>query len=239
MSAQTKLIAGEFKRLTKYNILTASQATAGIWVLLLLFMSAREALRIAPLLIFVDVSAMSILLLGASHHLEKQDGTMKTMMVLPVTTGQILAAKTCASVALTLGSAVATAVALYLIHRITFNYAFLLLFDIVACVDHAAIGLVLSLRSRGFNAMLGLLMAYMFVFTIPSIMFSLDVIDARHEWLLMISPSHCANHLMRAVVSGDISTGTAIGACAYLTILAAVLFKFAVFPSFKDNVVRG
>ena len=116
MSAQTKLIAGEFKRLTKYNILTASQATAGIWVLLLLFMSAREALRIAPLLIFVDVAAMSILLLGASHHLrsrtyhEDHDGTAGNNRADP-------GGKTCASVALTLGSAVATAVALYLIHR--------------------------------------------------------------------------------------------------------------------------
>lgn len=239
MSTQTKLIAGELMRLMKYNILAAGQVTAVIWVLLLLLVSASEALKITPLLIFVDVSAMSILLLGASHHLEKQDGTMKTMMVLPVSAWQILAAKTVASMTLALISAVATAAALYLIHKITFNYVLLLLFVVIAGVAHAAIGLVLSLRSRDFTSMLGLLMAYMFVFTIPSILFSLGVIDAKYDWLLMISPSHCANYLIRAAVSGDFETTTAAAACVYLAILAAGLFKFAVYPSFKDNAVRG
>ncbi|MFY9471317.1 MAG: ABC transporter ATP-binding protein [Bacillota bacterium] len=123
--------------------------------------------------------------------------------------------------------------------RALLNKPRVLFLDEVAGVAHAAIGLVLSLRSRDFTSMLGLLMAYMFVFTIPSILFSLGVIDAKYDWLLMISPSHCANYLIRAAVSGDFETTTAAAACAYLAILAAGLFKFAVYPSFKDNAVRG
>ncbi|HHT85039.1 MAG: ABC transporter permease [Bacillota bacterium] len=106
MSSQARLVAGELKRLAKYNILPVSLATAIIWVVLFLFLSEQEAREITPLLIFVDVAAMSILLLGASHHLEKQEGTIKTMMVMPVSTGQILAAKTVASMVLAVESAV-------------------------------------------------------------------------------------------------------------------------------------
>jgi len=84
-------------------------------------------------------------------------------------------------------------------------------------VAHAAIGFVLSLRSRDFTSMLGLLMAYMFVFTIPSILFGFGVIDAKHEWMLMISPSHSAGHLIGSAVSGDFKTGMTIAGCGYLS----------------------
>ncbi|MFY9147954.1 MAG: ABC transporter permease, partial [Bacillota bacterium] len=108
MSNLMRLVAGELKRLVKYNILPVSLVTAVIWIVLFLFQSANEARNIAPLLIFVDATMMAILLLGASHHLEKQDGTIRTMMVLPVSLGQILAAKTIASLVLAVESAVVT-----------------------------------------------------------------------------------------------------------------------------------
>ena len=116
MKSLARLIAGELKRLMKYNILPASLVTVIIWIVLLLFLSEKEAREIAPLLIFVDVAAMSILLLGASHHLEKQEGTIRSMMVMPISPGQILAAKTIASLVLAVESAVITSAALFFIH---------------------------------------------------------------------------------------------------------------------------
>jgi len=239
MSKLARLIKGEIKRLIRYKILPVSLATAAIWIGLFLFISAEEARRIAPLVIFVDVATMSILLLGASHHLEKQDGTIRTMMVLPVSLGQVLTAKAVGSMLLALESAVVTAAALYVIHRITFDYVVLLLFVVVAGAAHAAIGLVLSLNSKDFTSMLGLFVIYLFVFTIPSILFSLGVVDAKYEWLFMISPSHAANHLISSAVRGEYEFGMAVGGCVYLAVLAAVLFRFAVYPKFRDNAARG
>jgi len=193
----------------------------------------------APLVIFIDTAVMSVLLLGASHHLEKQDGTIRTMMVMPVSLGQIITAKTVASMFLAMESAVITSLAVFLIHRITFNYASLFLFIAISGAAHAAIGFVLSLNSRDFSSMLGLLAAYMFIFTVPSILFSFQIINARYEWLLMISPSHSANHLIASAVMEEYKPGLVITGCLYLVFLAAVLFKFAVFPKFRDNAVRG
>lgn len=87
--------------------------------------------------------------------------------------------------------------------------------------------------------MLGLLAAYMFIFTIPSVLFSFQVIDAKYEWLFMISPSHSANHLIAAAIKGEYEAGLIIAGCLYLVILAGMLFKFAVYPRFRDNAVRG
>ncbi|HHU78398.1 MAG TPA: ABC transporter permease [Clostridiales bacterium] len=239
MSILIKLAMGELKRLVRYKILPVSLATAIIWIVFFLFLSETEALEIAPLLIIVDAAAMSILLLGASHHLEKQEGTIRTMMVMPVSLGQILTAKTAASMVLALESAVVTSAALFFIHGITFNYGLLLLFVAIAGAAHAAIGFFISLRSRDFTYMLVLLMAYMFLFTIPSFLLNLGLIDVKYEWLLMLSPSHSASRLIISAVTGDFDLVLTTAGCLYLILLTAVLFKFTVYPMFKDNAARG
>jgi len=223
----------------RYKILPVSLVTGLLWIGLFLLVSAEEARGVAPLLLFVDVAVMSILLLGASYHLEKQEGTIRTMMVMPVSLGQILASKIVASLVLALESVAITSLALFLIHGLTFNYGLLLLFIVVGGVAHTAIGFVLSLWSRDFTAMLGLLLCYMFLFTVPSVLHSFGVIDAKYRWLLMISPSHAANFLVASAVRGELELPMIIVGSLYLGILAAVLFRFVVGPRFKDNAVRG
>lgn len=239
MTSLRRLIAGEFKRLVRYKILPVSLATAGLWILLYWFLSPGEALKITPLLIFVDAAIMSILLLGAGHHLEKQEGTIRSMMVMPISPGQILASKTIATMVLALESVLVTSAALYFIHGVTMDYGALLVFVPLAVGCHAAIGFVLSLRSRDFTAMLGLLVAYMFIFTVPSILLSLGAIDGKYEWLLMISPSHAASHLIGSAVQGEYRLAVAASACLYLAGLATAIFKFAVYPTFKAHAARG
>lgn len=234
-----KLFSGEIIRLVKYKILPVGVATTAIWVAILYFLEPREELYLAPMFIFIDVGAMSILLIGASHFLEKQEGTIKSLMVMPVTKREILISKTAASTVLALESAVITAAALYFIHKITLNYALLFLFVIIAGAAHAAIGFVLSLIGRDFTSMLGIMAAYMFIFTIPSIFYSVGLIDEKYKYLMMVSPSHASNELIRAAVSGEYETGLIIAGCVYLILLAAVLFRFAVYPMFKDKAVRG
>lgn len=87
--------------------------------------------------------------------------------------------------------------------------------------------------------MLGLLMGYVFPFTIPSVLFHFGVINAKYEWLLMVSPSHSASHLITSAVSGEFKIVMTVAGCLYLIFLAAVLFKYAVYPGFKRNAVRG
>ena len=236
MSNLMRLVAGELKRLVKYNILPVSLVTAVIWIVLFLFQSANEARNIAPLLIFVDATMMAILLLGASHHLEKQDGTIRTMMVLPVSLGQILAAKTIASLVLAVESAVVTSAPVFGTH------VQLRLASPVCChsgAAHAAIGFVFSLNSRDFTAMLGLVMGYVFVFTLPSILYTFGAIDPKYEWLLMLSPSHSASHLITSVVRGEFKVAMVVVGCLYLAVLTATLFRFVVYPQFRDNAARG
>lgn len=234
-----KLTQGELFRLVKYMILPVSLITSIIWIIIFLLLSKQEALKLAPLFIYTDVTLMSVILLGASHHFEKQEDTIKTMMIMPVSTAEILTSKVIASMVLGLESTLVTALALYFIHGVVLDYLLMFLFVLVAGAAHAEIGFLLSLISRDFTTMLGWMMIYMFVFSIPTIFFMFGIIDAKYEWLLMISPSHAASNLMASAITGSYDTPKLIVALAYLAVLTFVLFKYAVYPKFKTDAVRG
>ncbi len=234
-----KLTLGELYRLVKYMILPISLVTSLIWIIVFFLINADEAMSLAPLAIFTDVALMSVVLIGAAHHLEKQEGSIKSLFMTPVSIGQILAAKIISSMAMALESFVVISVALYFIHGITFNYLLMFVYVVIASCAHAGIGFVLSLVSFDFSSMLGYLMAYMFIFTIPSILFSFGMIDGKYEWMLFISPAHSASVLIGSAITGDGELWKIIFAVCFLLILSAVLFRFAVYPKFKRGSIRS
>jgi ABC-type transport system involved in multi-copper enzyme maturation permease subunit len=233
------LIGGEFKRLVRYKLLARSLATGIIWVIVFLVISREDAGDVAPMLMFVDSSIVLMMLLGASFYLERQENTIKSMMVLPVSLWQILLSKVVSSLMLTLITVTITCAAVYFIHGISFNYALLLVFVILAVVAHAAIGFCLALFGKSLGTMLLMVIAYILVFAVPSILLAVNIIDAQYEWLLMISPSHAARALFSSAISGQFEWGKTLFSCIYLPVLAAVLMKFVVYPAFKSRAVRG
>lgn len=239
MKITLDLIRGELRRLLIYKIIPVSLATSILWVLLFLFLSKEDAGFIAPLLLFVDVTMMTVLLIGASHHLEKQEGTIRSMMVMPVTLMQILGAKFLASLFLGLQALAVISLALYFIHGIVFNYGLMLMFVLLAAAAHGTIGFLLAHNSKDFTTMLGLMMIYVFLFSIPSVLFFFGIVDSRYEWLMMLSPAHASSTLINAVFEGNYPWKQIAAGIGYLVGLSAVLMKFAVYPAFKRNAVRG
>lgn len=234
-----RLIGGEFKRLVSYKLLARSLVTGVIWILVFLFISKEDAGDVAPMLMFVDVSIVLMMLLGASFYLEQQENTIKSMMVLPVSVGQILLSKVVSSLVLTLVTVAITCASVYFIHAIPFNYALLLLFVILAAVAHAAIGFTMALSGQSLGSMLIMVIVYVLIFAVPSILLAVNIIDAQYEWIVMISPSHAARALFSSVVSGEFEWEKTLFSCIYLPALAAVLMKFVVYPKFKSRAVRG
>ncbi len=87
------LIGGEFKRLVSYKLLARSLATGIIWIIVYLVISKEDARDVAPMLMFVDASIVLMMLLGASFYLERQENTIKSMLVMPVSLWQIFRQK--------------------------------------------------------------------------------------------------------------------------------------------------
>lgn len=239
MNTTMKLLAGELNRLVKYMILPISLLVSAIWVGIFLFISAAEALTLAPVFIFMDVGIMSVILVGSAYHLEKQEGTVRSMLMMPVSMGQILTAKAIASMVLAIESTVVVVFGLYFIHGIWVDAGLLVLYVVVGSAAHAAIGFVLSLLSRDFTALLGFMLAYMLLFAVPGMLYMFNLIPASFEFIMYISPSYAASSLISSAMADSMSTGRVIASVAYLAVLAAVLFRFVVYPMFKDRAVRG
>jgi len=82
-------------------------------------------------------------------------------------------------------------------------------------------------------------MAYMFPFAIPTVLFLFGIIKEKYEWLLLISPSHSSSTLITSSVMRDYDWMKNSIAFVYLVAITIVLFKWIVYPKFKNNAVRG
>ena len=239
MKKTLKLVTGDIKRLVNYKILPISIATTLLWVVIIFFVKKDEALFIAPFLIFVDVSLMSLVFLGASFHFERQENTVKAMMVMPVSLVEIMMSKITSSIFLGLTSAFLTSIALFFIHGITYNYLLLFVFVIIAGAAHGAIGLLMAISTRDFTTMLGLMMLYTIVFSLPSILVDFEVISVKYEKILFISPAHSSSELINTVMTGNMDTANVLLASFYLIIGTFCIIKFLVYPRYKEYAVRG
>ena len=239
MNNLLNLIKGEIVRLGKYQIVTIGLLTSVIWLIIFALIKQEEALELAPVFLFADMAIMSIILMGASFYLEKQEGTLNSVMMLPVNIGDILIAKTVASIVMGLLSAVAVSLGLYFIYGVVLNYLLLLIYVVLTVTASVAVGFVFSLVARDFNSLLGMLMVYLILFSVAPLLYAFGIIPSEFENVLLISPSYGVIHLMIAVINSLAFDLKTIVIIVYQAILALGLFKFFVYPKFKHNVTRG
>lgn len=99
MNNFTALLSGELQRMKKYNILIAGLFVAFIWIGVLYFTNIDDITSMVPLLIFIDATSMSMLLVGVTMFYEKQEGTIKTLLVSPpINKAEYILAKTFANI---------------------------------------------------------------------------------------------------------------------------------------------
>ncbi len=239
MSKLGKLYLGEMKRMVSYKILPISLATSFVWVVMFALLSADEARRFAPLLLYMDAGVMSLLLAGAFHHLERTDGTAKTMMVLPVSTGQVILSKALAAASLGLISALVVSLALYFLHGIVLRYLALALVVSATAMAHAAIGLSIALRSRDFSGTLGGVMLFILLLFVPALLLEMGVIPKAYAWLVMLSPSAAATETLNYAAKSAHDVPKAAAGLAWLAALAYLLYHFPVLRLFRRHACVG
>jgi len=232
------LMQDEFKRLAKYNIIQVSLGVTVLWLAVLFLIGRNEAGAFIPLFIFMDVSMMTMLLIGAGLFYERQENTLKTLMVTPVSTPAIIASKIVSAVYIALQSTVLIALAGHFLFDASINFFALIPFVILIAVAHAVIGYLVSMHVRDFTSMIAMLMLYMFIFAFPSIFYAIDMIGGVWETLLIVSPSHAAMLMIDFSFGAEgIGTLTIIGV-VYLSFLSIVLMRFFVYPKYIETAIK-
>lgn len=220
------LLNGEIQRMKKYNILGASFLVSLIWIGVLHFTNIKDVSSIFPLLLFIDATSMSMLLVGVNMFFEKQEGTIKTLLVSPISKSEYILSKTVANII----SNITTLVILYLYARffkeIDINVFGLLGAVVLIGFFHSLLGFALTYRSKDFTGLLMGMMKYAFIFMIPVILEQVGII--KNEIItkaLYAIPTKGSMTLLQAS-AGGIKSWEIYLSLGYLVIVSVLLYRY-------------
>jgi fluoroquinolone transport system permease protein len=231
------LIKGEVIRLWRYQITLFGLIVSCIWIILLAVVNKEEANALLPQLIVLDSGLMAIILLGASYFYEKQEGTMKALLVSPTSPSILLTAKIIGTLMGNLLSVVLMWLTMVIIHQSIFPLLPALGLVMIITITHISIGYVLIYWSKDF---MDLLLKYTFVVLIlfiPTILVSLNILTDGLENLAYLSPTYSGQILITQLWNNSTAS---ITVAWLLTILyPLVLFPFYILPQFRKEAIRA
>ncbi|WP_066173796.1 ABC transporter permease [Bacillus marinisedimentorum] len=218
------LFVGELHRMKKYNILAASFVASLLWIGVLAFSSIEDVSHIFPLLVFLDATAMSMVMIGVTMFFEKQEGVIKTFLVAPIHKVEYLAAKSLANIL----SNVLTLLLLYgyavIFKKIDVNLPGLIGAVSLIALFHSLIGVWLTYHSRDFTDLLVGMVKYTLVMMLPVLFEQLGVITSDViKNILYVIPTKPAMLLLEAGTTGIESWELWLSA-GYLLAASVLLF---------------
>ncbi len=228
------LLFGEFKRVVEYKIAAASIVVALIWIGVLYLTEAPDITFIFPLLLFLDSTSMAILMVGVTIFFEKQEGSLRAILVTPISKSDYLLTK----ILVTVLASVLTLILLYIytviFKPVNLNFFALLGAVILVALFHSLVGFILSYYSKDFTSLLMNMFTYMLVFMVPTMLEHINLLE--HDLitkLLYLAPTKAAITLLYAS-TGTISSGDLLYALLYLSIGSVLLFIYTLkqFDSF-------
>lgn len=231
------LLKGELVRMKKYNILAASFLVSLIWIGVLHFSELDEISTLFPLLIFLDATAMSMLMVGVTMFFEKQEGTIKALLVSPVSKTQYILAKTASNIT----SNITTLAILYLYARIfkviDINIAGLFLAVILIAFFHSLIGFVLMYYTRDFTELLMGMLKFNFIFMIPVLLEQVGIIkNELVSKILFIIPTKVSMVLLNATAAPT-DIWKIYFSIVYLLVVSLLLY-LVVYKKFDEFAIK-
>lgn len=232
------LYRGEMNRTVKYGITGASLAATVLWVLALQFSHAGSVTALFPLVLYIDTTLMSFLLAGVTLVFETQENVLKSFLVTPINTTEYLLAKSLAVVT----SSVITFVLLttygMLFKNLSINILGMLAAVIVIAFAFAQLGLLMTYFSKDFTDLLMGMFKFAIVFSLPTMLVFLNVLDA--PWLTALqylNPTKHAITLLQAAVT-PVPQQDLIIATVYILALSIAGFV-GTCKLFDSYVVKG
>lgn len=234
------LTKGELMRLHKYKVTHVSIALLVIWFLLLYFIEDQIVLsQLLPFIVMVDATMMSILFVGSILFFEKSEQTLSTMLVTPTNTHIKILSKVIANTIQMILSSLALVTIFYFIKGVEVRFLSITLLLTIAIFSHSLIGFFFSYLSKSFTSMLMLVMAYSFLFMIPSALFQFNILFQGEIWryILLISPTQSITYLIAFGLGQPFEMITLI-AMLWMLVLTFLLYQFIVYPMYKVYAVK-
>lgn len=238
MNKSFHIFLSEVRRLIDYKIIYFGFVVTFLWVIVLAVTNEQEAISLLPQLLILDAGLMTIILIGSSFYFEKQEGTLKAILVSPVQTIHVILAKVCASLVPSLLSVSLMTLTMGIIHAYWLSFPLALLIIMMATVAHLSLGFILMFTSPDFMSLLVKYTLFAFLLYLPSILVPLNLITPDWEWIALISPSYAAQYLIQGLFV-NISSMNLWLSVLFLIALPSLLFPLYIYPQFKKETMRA
>ncbi|MEC9489292.1 MAG: hypothetical protein UMV23_07415 [Halanaerobium sp.] len=203
MSNAPVLISGELNRMKKYHILSASLVTALIWIGVLYFIDIGDVTLVFPLLLFIDVTTMSALLVGVSMFFEKQEGSIKSLLIAPISKDEYILAKTFGNIFTNLFTLTLLYLYVRFFKEIHLNILAMVIVVIFLAILYSLLGFLLTYSARDFTGMLMGLVKYALILILPVVLEQVGMIQNQViKYLLFLLPTKSTLLLLLAPAGG-------------------------------------
>lgn len=234
------LVKGELERLHKYNFTFISVLVAIIWGAVLYFLEDDAFATILPFVLMLDATMMAIMYVGSVMYFEKNESTISTLIVTPITNSELILSKTIAYTLHNLLGSILIILAFVFIREVQINYFIMIGGIMLATAFHTIVGISLSYFQKDFTGMLVQIMVLAFILFIPSVLVQLSILEgAFWDYLLLINPIDAATVIISAGLTELVEIDwTYYFSLAYLLLGGIILFRFHTLPKFQDYAVK-
>lgn len=231
------LLFGELQRMKKYNIFTAAILVDLLWIGVLYFAKVEDITSLIPIIVYIDATAMSMVLVGATLFYEKQEGTIRTLLVSPISKSDYILAKVFANIT----SNLITLLLIYaygkIFKEVNLNLLGLIGSVVLIAFFHSLVGFLLTFNTKDFTEMLMDMMKYTFIFSIPVLLEQMGLIKNEIvDKILFVAPTKSAAVLLEAT-AGGVELWRSLFALIYL-VAASFLFVYIVLKKFHEFQVK-
>ncbi len=231
------LVAGELDRLKKYNLFTALTVVLLMWLAIAWLLDAEELKLFVPLILLMDSTMMTIVLVGATLFYEKKEHTLNSILVSPVREAEYLISKIIVGIINSLITLVALWAMVYFLKDISFNFLLVAGAIIVIAAFHTLLGIWFSYYAKNFSSLLVNFMIYVLVLAMPSVLAVLDIIGPRAARFLIVLPPEASLILLQAGFQEE-KLWKIIFSFVYLVALSLAIYKFVVRPKLNEYAMR-
>jgi fluoroquinolone transport system permease protein len=235
------LVKGELQRLNKYNMTSVSIMVAMIWGVVLFFVNSDILEYLLPLVLMMDATMMAVMYVGSVMFFEKSESTISTMLVTPVSNKELLLSKLLANTFHNMFASALIITVFVIFKDVNINYLLIALAIIVSTAFHTLLGIIMAYFQKDFTGMLVNIMIVGFALGLPSIFFTMGIIDGNvWEFVLLFNPLQAAQTLIEGGFKDygfeyDYRYYFSLG---YLIVVGILSYKFYALPKFKDYAVK-
>lgn len=233
------LVKGELQRLNKYNVFSISVLVAIIWGVILFFLKEDVISNVLPLVIVMDATMMSVMYIGSVMYFEKNESTISTMLVTPVSNNDLVLSKVLANVIHNLFSSSLLIIVFIIFKDINLNIPLVFLGLIVSTIAFTIGGLCLSYFQKDFTGMLLNVMILAFVLFIPVALYMLEIIDGPvWEVILLFNPVQAVQEVIGGAFDTASITWKYFVSLGYLTFGSLGLYILFAIPKFQEYAIK-